>query len=119
MANLSFQDGIEISFSDRLCALNALGAPYDSIVAVAITLRAPQDKNGNARKLFMVYDVLNIVILAVLDMGCHGVGALVEAYKKTKYFACLHHLCEINIPAKEYNQTVRFAKSMAGVYREL
>lgn len=110
---------ISTKLTDRLNSLNGLGTPYGSIIAAAIVMQAPQDTNGNPRKLILVYDVLKNELLSAVSGGYIGVGKVIECIRRDKFIGVLRKLCDVNVTVKEFNVTVRLAKSMGNVYTEL
>lgn len=73
---------------------------------VCILLAAPNDTNGNPRRLFVVFnDTDNMV--EVWDEGYHGKPKALGAYNPAR----------IHIPASEYREILRFAKEQ-GIFRQ-
>lgn len=107
------------NFHNRLCELDNLGTTHNSIIVAVIVLKTKRDTNGNPRKLLLAYDVLKDELLAVVKVGYVNIGAIIDELKRNDYTAAVRMLCEINVAPKEYNETIRLAKSLDYTLTEL
>ena len=65
---------------------------------IVIHLRAPNDSNGNPRRLYLIIDPSNGLPIDCIDEGYLGNSAYKSKYPESVYST------QIDIPAKEYRR---------------